>query len=103
MCGNGSPLFGASRGSGGRLLQPEDLCCAALETWNAKHKTKPEMTVSLDPMNLRKTCRVDSEATAVFFFPPPTELQRLMARMDVNHEVSGADSVVLRVATLPLR
>lgn len=54
------------------------------------------MIVSLDPMILRKTCGVDSEAIVVF----PTELQRLMSQTSINHEVSRADSVFLGVPSL---
>lgn len=56
------------------------------------------MIVSLDPMNLRKTCGVDSEAINVFFFL--TELQILMVQKSINHDVSGADSVFQGVPSL---
>lgn len=37
-----------------------------LQTLTTKHKPKPEMIVSLDPMILKKTCGVDLEALTVF-------------------------------------
>lgn len=66
-------------------------CILPLKTLATKHKPKPQMIVSLDPMNLRKTCGVDSEAITIFLM----ELQSLMAQTNINHEISRADSVFL--------
>lgn len=63
---------------------------------NSDHQPKPQIIVSLGPMNLKKTCGVDSEAITVF----QTELQRLMAQKSINHEVSRAESVFLGVPSL---
>lgn len=64
-------------------------CILSLKTLATKHKPKPQMIVSLDPMNLKKTCSVDSEAITIFLM----ELQSLMAQTNINHEISRADSV----------
>lgn len=64
-----------------------------LKTPTTKHKPKPQMMVSLDPTNLRKTRGVNALLLLFFLIT----LQGLMAKTGINHEVSRADSVFLRV------
>lgn len=90
-CLHGLSLPQRTHAAVGGFVQCSEMHFTTKKTLATKHKPKTQMIVSLDPMTLRKTCGVDSEAITIFLMV----LQSVMAQKNINHGISWADSVFL--------